>query len=120
MSNTLQRPGQVMRVGSFPVAAVYDRRLYCRGAEKPAVTDRRYSTGIGYSTLGWTGVDFSELMRKARKTVLTILIFTVTPLLHAQRPGADAVVAADGSGDYRTLQEAINAVPQTTSADRRW
>jgi pectinesterase len=60
-------------------------------------------------------------MRKARKTILTlILIFTVTPLLCAQRPAEDAVVAADGSGDYRTVQEAINAVPQTTNANHRW
>lgn len=33
---------------------------------------------------------------------------------------ADAVVAADGSGQYRTIQEAINAVPQTTSAAQPW
>jgi pectinesterase len=33
---------------------------------------------------------------------------------------ADAVVAADGSGQYRTVQEAINAVPQNTTAEQRW
>jgi pectinesterase len=33
---------------------------------------------------------------------------------------ADAVVASDGSGQYRTVQEAINAAPQDTSADHRW
>jgi len=33
---------------------------------------------------------------------------------------ADSVVAADGSGQYKTVQEAINAAPQETSADRRW
>jgi pectinesterase len=32
----------------------------------------------------------------------------------------DAVVAADGSGQYRSVQEAINAAPQNTTADRRW
>jgi pectinesterase len=39
-----------------------------------------------------------------------------------QNPAANAsaVVAADGSGQYRTVQEAINAAPQDTSADRRW
>jgi pectinesterase len=37
-----------------------------------------------------------------------------------QQPSANATVAADGSGNYRTIQEAINAVPQTTSADNRW
>jgi pectinesterase len=35
-------------------------------------------------------------------------------------PAYDAVVAADGSGDHRTVQAAINAAPQTTSASRRW
>jgi pectinesterase len=37
-------------------------------------------------------------------------------------PGAapDAVVAADGSAQYRTVQDAINAAPQDTGADRRW
>jgi pectinesterase len=32
----------------------------------------------------------------------------------------DAIVAADGSGDHRTVQAAINAAPQTTAASRRW
>jgi pectinesterase len=33
---------------------------------------------------------------------------------------ANALVASDGSGDYRTVQDAINAVPQNTSASNRW
>src|SRR5215468_354449 len=53
-------------------------------------------------------------------TLCFVLIFAFAPLLHAQRPAADAVVAADGSGDYKTIQEAINAVPQTTSEGHRW
>ena len=36
------------------------------------------------------------------------------------RRSANAIVAADGNGDYRTVQEAINAAPQNTSADRPW
>ncbi|HEY1305540.1 MAG TPA: pectinesterase family protein [Vicinamibacterales bacterium] len=35
-------------------------------------------------------------------------------------PRASAVVAADGTGDYRTVQDAINAVPQNASAANRW
>lgn len=35
-------------------------------------------------------------------------------------PLANAIVAADGSGDYTTVQDAINALPQNTRADRRW
>ncbi len=38
----------------------------------------------------------------------------------AARRNANAIVAADGSGEYRTVQEAINAAPQTTSVDRPW
>ena len=37
----------------------------------------------------------------------------------AQR-SANATVAVDGSGTYRTVQEAINAAPQNTSEDRPW
>ena len=36
------------------------------------------------------------------------------------RPWADAIVAADGSGDYATVQAAIDALPQNTTADARW
>ena len=32
----------------------------------------------------------------------------------------DAIVAADGSGQYKTVQEAINAAPQTTSLAKPW
>lgn len=34
--------------------------------------------------------------------------------------GPSAIVAADGSAQYRTVQDAINAAPQDTSPDRRW
>jgi pectinesterase len=40
--------------------------------------------------------------------------------LSPSAPRADAVVAADGSAQYTTIQEAINAAPQETSAARRW
>jgi len=56
----------------------------------------------------------------SNSTLCFVLTFGFAPLLHAQRPAADAVVAADGSGDYKTIQEAINAVPQTTSESHRW
>jgi pectinesterase len=48
-------------------------------------------------------------------------IFVLLLLLSAHSAfAADAIVAADGSGNYKTVQDAINAVPQTTSADHRW
>src|SRR5262245_3282414 len=36
------------------------------------------------------------------------------------RVDANSVVAADGSGDYATIQDAIDAVPQSTSSSNRW
>src|SRR5215471_10286609 len=56
----------------------------------------------------------------SKVTLSCVLTFAFAPVLRAQRPAADAVVAADGSGDYKTIQEAINAVPQTTSESHRW
>jgi pectinesterase len=34
--------------------------------------------------------------------------------------GANAIVALDGSGQYRTVQEAVNASPQNSTADNPW
>src|SRR5262245_8395586 len=52
-----------------------------------------------------------------KKVILALFLL----LLLAQLSfAADAVVSADGSGNYRTVQEAINAVPQTTTAEHRW
>lgn len=56
-------------------------------------------------------------------TVVALVILLARPA-HADRQrdtaAWNAVVAADGSGQYRTVQEAINAAPQTTSASSRW
>ena len=41
-------------------------------------------------------------------------------LCAARQPAANVVVAADGSGNYKTVQEAIDAVFQNTSASNRW
>src|SRR5437879_3359965 len=38
----------------------------------------------------------------------------------AETVKADAVVAADGSEKYKTVQEAINASPQTPTAGNPW
>src|SRR5579872_6625534 len=49
-----------------------------------------------------------------------LLLGTLILLAQPAAAGADAVVAADGSGQFRTVQEAIDAAPQDTSADHRW
>lgn len=49
--------------------------------------------------------------------LLAILLVAPAP---ATAPAGDAVVAADGSGQYKTVQEAVNAAPQLTSHDRPW
>jgi pectinesterase len=38
----------------------------------------------------------------------------------AETPVASTVVAADGSGEFKTIQEAINAAPQLTDAAHTW
>ena len=43
------------------------------------------------------------------RTILSLILFCTT--LMAKAEAFDFVVAADGSGDYKTIQEAINAVP---------
>jgi pectinesterase len=49
--------------------------------------------------------------------LLSMLLSTTAP---ATAPARDAIVAADGSGQYKTIQEAVNAAPQLTSRDRPW
>jgi len=49
-----------------------------------------------------------------------ILSATLAVATQPARVDANAVVAPDGSGDYTTIQDAIDAVPQSTSATKRW
>ena len=49
-----------------------------------------------------------------------VMATAVASTVLARQPAANATVAADGSGTYRTVQEAIDAVPQNTSASNRW
>ena len=49
-----------------------------------------------------------------------VLVLATTAPLDSQQPTANAIVASDGSGTHKTVQEAIDAVPQNTSASNRW
>ena len=49
--------------------------------------------------------------------LLCMLLSTTAP---ATASAGDAIVAADGSGQFKTVQEAVNAAPQLTSHDRPW
>ena len=51
-------------------------------------------------------------MKRIRNILLLSILFSNT-ILAQQKP--DFVVAADGSGDFVTVQEAINAVPDMRS-----
>lgn len=48
------------------------------------------------------------------------LLLTHAVSVLGKSPQANATVAADGSGQFKTVQEAINAAPQTTCATNRW
>lgn len=56
------------------------------------------------------------------KLAFSLLVLASSALLgHAAfRDDADAIVAADGSGDFTSLQEAISAAPMRAAEDGRW
>src|SRR5512145_911045 len=53
-------------------------------------------------------------------SAVVLLVWATSAAVGPLQPRADAVVAADGSGQFTTIQEAINAAPQSTAADRPW
>ncbi len=59
-------------------------------------------------------------LRRAPEFITSCLVVFGTIVTGAFGATPDAVVAADGSGQYKTVQEAINSAPQTTSIDRPW
>ena len=50
----------------------------------------------------------------------TLALFILTFATAALGAAPDAVVSADGGGQYLTIQEAINKAPQTTSSQQPW
>ncbi len=67
--------------------------------------------GAPHRLLSWSGHD---------PRFMDEIIAWVRRALAAGEPPPVAVVAGDGSGQYRTVQDAINAAPQNLAADRRW
>ena len=87
------------------------------------------------SRLATGGVDRTHLNSKGSTLVARLVVSELRRLVPALAPhlnsepqsgvvvarrDANAVVAADGSGQYTTVQEAINAAPQNTTLDRPW
>jgi pectinesterase len=60
----------------------------------------------------------SNTSRATASFALLLLNCFAFGVLRARAAQTTLVVAADGTGQYKTVQEAINAVPQTTSAAR--
>jgi pectinesterase len=48
------------------------------------------------------------------------ILLTCTTLWAEGSPRPNAVVSADGTGDFKTVQEAVNKAPQTTTAAKPW
>src|SRR4051812_37536924 len=56
--------------------------------------------------------------RTFRWSALTLLLIGCH--VFAEEAPPDVIVAADGSGKYKNVLEAINAAPQLTSGDKPW
>ena len=59
-------------------------------------------------------------MNRCSMMLRLVLALHIVSALGAVCHAADAIVAADGSGQYRTVQAAIDAAPQLTSGDKPW
>ena len=57
---------------------------------------------------------------RLRLCALALALAATAATVASQQPMASAIVAPDGSGDHKTVQDAIDAVPQNTSASNRW
>src|SRR5919197_997075 len=59
----------------------------------------------------------NQLTRTAARLTFCLLACLTVCAGGARAAQTTLVVAADGTGQYKTVQEAINAVPQTTTPD---
>ena len=56
-------------------------------------------------------------MNVPRRLIALLILF---PLGFARASVPDAIVAADGSGQFETVRAAIDAAPQITRAGKQW
>ena len=59
-------------------------------------------------------------MNVPRRLVPLLILFTLGVARAAIPEGADGVVAADGTGQFKTVRAAIDAAPQITHAGKHW
>jgi len=60
------------------------------------------------------------ILRLAGRLLLGLLISLGICISDARAVQADATVAPNGDGQFKSIQDAINAAPQTTSSTKRW
>jgi hypothetical protein len=108
----------------------WQRRSACRSICTPQHRARRTARRRGWTALSPRAdgtVDRTHLNTRGQPLRVAPLVIRElragVPGLAAffrDQPAANAVVSADGGADYTTVQDAINALPQNTRADRRW
>jgi beta-xylosidase/pectin methylesterase-like acyl-CoA thioesterase len=86
---------------------------------------------IGMKVHLWSAGACSRFSRKGRSgkagassrtpnCLSLLLVALITGCATLRAAGLDAIVAADGTGQYRTIQEAISVAPHRTATEPRW
>jgi pectin methylesterase-like acyl-CoA thioesterase len=62
----------------------------------------------------------SLIARPIRLLLVALLLSLGVGVCVGQARAADAIVAPNGDGQFKSIQDAINAAPQTTSRTKPW